>query len=102
MHVLRQIDGQIIIRNNEKQIISSLLQSNSNNTSNENLRELELLRTENERLRSELNTHKREISVLRGERDSLMSTICKLDIELTQAEYQRLAQQQKQPQPRKK
>jgi chromosome segregation ATPase len=56
--------------------------------------QFESLRLENERLRCELNTHQTEISVLRGERDSLMKTISKLDIELTQAEYQRIAQQQ--------
>ncbi len=94
MHILRQIDGRIIIRDNKKQIVSSLPQSSSNNDSQENLRELELLRVENERLRSELNIYKTEMTVLRGERDSLMNTISKLDIELTHAEYQSVSQQQ--------
>lgn len=49
---------------------------------------------ENERLRSELNAQKQEIVVLRGERDSLMKTISKLDVELTQSEHRRLTQQQ--------
>jgi chromosome segregation ATPase len=52
-----------------------------------------MTRLENERLRTELNTHKKEITVLRAERDSLMNTISKLDIELTEAEHKRLAQQ---------
>lgn len=60
----------------------------------EKIRQADLMRSENERLRSELNAHKQEIVVLRGERDSLMKTISKLDIELTQSEHQRLAQQQ--------
>jgi hypothetical protein len=94
LHILRQIDGRIIIRDNKKQIVSSLPQSSSNNDSQENLRELELLRVENERLRSELNIYKTEMTVLRGERDSLMNTISKLDIELTHAEYQSVSQQQ--------
>ncbi len=94
MHILRQIDGQIIIRDDKKQIIPSLPQSNFNDNSQENLRQLELLRIENERLRSELNIHKTEMTVLRGERDSLMNTISKLDIELTHAEYQSVSQQQ--------
>ncbi|CAF5082928.1 unnamed protein product [Rotaria magnacalcarata] len=63
----------------------------------EKLREAQLARLENERLRAELNAHKNEITVLRGERDSLMNTISKLDIELTQAEHQRIVQQQQQP-----
>ena len=58
------------------------------------MQELEKLRLENERLTSELTSYKTELTVLRGERDSLMQTISKLDIELTQAEYQRIAQQQ--------
>jgi chromosome segregation ATPase len=60
----------------------------------EKLRQTEIIRLENERLRTELNAHKKEITVLRGERDSLMNTISKLDIELTQAEHQRITQQQ--------
>ena len=67
--------------------------------SKENVEEIqsesELLRRENERLRAELKVQQTEITVLRGERDSLMKTISKLDIELTQAEYQRVAEQQK-------
>ncbi|CAF4699612.1 unnamed protein product [Rotaria sp. Silwood1] len=103
MHIFRQMDGKIIVRktddnDDKKQTIPSLPQSNSNDDVNEKLQQLEIFRLENERLRSELNTCKTEINVLRGERDSLMNTISKLDIELTQAEYQRLAQQQ----PRKK
>ncbi|CAF2516182.1 unnamed protein product [Rotaria sp. Silwood2] len=99
MHILRQIDGKIIVRkmnNNDdkKQIIPSLPQSTSTDNINEKLQRLEIFRLENERLRSELNTCKTEISVLRSERDSLMNTIAKLDIELTEAECQRLAQQQ--------
>ncbi len=102
MHILRQIDGQVIIRDDKKQSIPSSTQSNSNDNSQKNLQQLELLRLENERLRFELNAHKTEITVLRGERDSLMNTISKLDIELTQAEYQRTSQQQQQQKPRKK
>ncbi len=92
MHILRQIDGQVIIQDDQKQI-----KSTTNDDSSENARQVELLRIENERLRSELNTHKTEITVLRGERDSLMNTISKLDIELTQAEQQHMSQQQQQP-----
>jgi hypothetical protein len=94
MHILRQIDGQVIIQDDQKQI-----KSTTNDDSSENVRQVELLRIENERLRLELNTHKTEITVLRGERDSLMNTISKLDIELTQAEQQHMSKQQ---QPRKK
>ncbi len=101
MHILRQIDGQVIIRDDKKQSIPLSTQSNSNDDSQKHLQQLELLRLENERIRSELNAHKTEITVLRGERDSLMNTISKLDIELTQAEYQRTSQQQQQK-PRKK
>ncbi len=73
------------------------LQSKSKNDDNdlqEKLKQAEMIQIENERLRSELNAHKKEITVLRGERDSLMNTISKLDIELTQAEQKRIAQQQ--------
>ncbi|CAF1100558.1 unnamed protein product [Rotaria sordida] len=99
MHILRQMDGKVIVRktndnDDKKQITPSLPQSNSNDDINEKLQQLEIFRLENERLHSELNTHKTEIRVLRSERDSLMSTISKLDIELTEAEYQRFAQQQ--------
>ncbi|CAF3948026.1 unnamed protein product, partial [Rotaria sp. Silwood2] len=76
--------------------------NNDNSDVQEKLREAEMIRLENERLRSELNTHKKEINVLRGERDSLMNTISKLDIELTQAEHQRMVQQQPQQKPKKK
>jgi chromosome segregation ATPase len=75
----------------------STLQSKSKNDDTDlqqKLKQAEMVRIENERLRSELNAHKKEITVLRGERDSLMNTISKLDIELTQAEQQRIAQQQ--------
>lgn len=68
----------------------------------EKVRQADSMRLENERLRSELNAHKQEIVVLRGERDSLMKTISKLDIELTQSEHQRLAQQQYKTQSGKK
>jgi predicted nuclease with TOPRIM domain len=67
--------------------------NDNNNDLQEKVRQAETTRLENERLRSELNAHKQEITVLRGERDSLMNTISKLDIELTQAEHQRIAQQ---------
>ena len=60
-----------------------------------------MLRIENERLRSQVSTQKIEIHVLRGERDSLRQAVTNLDIQLTQAEYQRLSQQQQQ-QPKKK
>jgi hypothetical protein len=79
------------------EIIPSALQAKSTSDSGdlqEKLRQAEMTRLENERLRSELNAHKKEIVVLRGERDSLMNTISKLDIELTQAEQQRITQQQ--------
>lgn len=57
-------------------------------------REAEFLRCENERLRGELNLHQIEINVLRGERDSLMKTISKLDVALTEAEFHRISQQE--------
>lgn len=79
----------------------SLKSNNDDSAMQEKLREAELIRLENERLRAELNSHKKEITVLRGERDSLMNTISKLDIELTQAEHQRMVQQQQQN-PKKK
>jgi len=75
----------------------SRLQSKSKNDDTDlqqKLKQAEMVRIENDRLRSELNAHKKEITVLRGERDSLMNTISKLDVELTQAEQQRIAQQQ--------
>ncbi|CAF4021371.1 unnamed protein product, partial [Rotaria magnacalcarata] len=102
MNLLRKIDGKVLIRttiNNDdkKQIVPSSAQSSITDDINGKLQELELFRHENERLRSELSSNKTEITVLRGERDSLMHTISKLDIELTKAEYQRLAQQQQQP-----
>jgi hypothetical protein len=86
---------------NPSETIPSVLQSKANSDNadhQEKLRQAEMIRLENERLRSELNAHKKEITVLRGERDSLMNTISKLDIELTQAEHQRTAQQQQQQQ----
>ena len=61
------------------------------------VRQAETVRLENERLRSELNAHKKEINVLRGERDSLIQTISKFDAELTQAEHQRSNQPQPTP-----
>ena len=80
---------------NEKTPLVSPSRSNENVAElQEKLRRIDETRIENERLRSELNAHKKEITVLRGERDSLMNTISKLDIELTQAEHQRIAQQQ--------
>lgn len=90
LHLLRQINGQVIIRDDRKET-----QSNSDNN---NSNDFERLRSENERLRSELNAQKTEITLLRGERDSLITTIAKLDTELTQAEYQRFTQQQQQQQ----
>ncbi|CAF1478266.1 unnamed protein product [Rotaria sp. Silwood1] len=85
---------EILNLDNKKKIISSLSQSNSNDVINKKLQQLEIFRLENERLHSELNTWKTEICVLHSECDSLINTIVKLDIELTQAEYERLAQQQ--------
>jgi len=104
MHLLRQIDGQIVIKKSENksnptETIPFALESkaNSNNAEiQEKLQQAEMTRLENERLRSELNAHKKEITALRSEREKLMNTIAKLDIELTQAEYQRIAQQQQQ------
>lgn len=85
--------GFVVVNLDDKnQIIPSLLNSSSNDDLFEQLRQLELLRLENEQLRSELNTHKTEIQVLRRERDSLVHTINKLDNELTKAESQRLPQ----------
>lgn len=55
---------------------------------------METFRLENERLRSELNNYKTDVAILRGERDTLMNTVSKLDIELTQAQYQQISQQQ--------
>ncbi|CAF3619670.1 unnamed protein product [Rotaria sordida] len=103
MHVLRQIDGQIMIQTDENEgdlnnTISSKL-SNDDHDVQEKLRQAEMIRLENDRLRSELSVRKKEINVLRGERDSLMNTISKLDLELTEAEHRRMMQQQ---QPRKK
>lgn len=98
MHILRHINGQIIFRDDKKSMLPLLeQQSHSENYSEEVLQELEFLRLENERIRSELNTQKTELTLLRSERDSLTNTISKLDIELTQAEYLRIAQQQQQP-----
>ena len=80
---------------NEKTPSVSASRSNENVAElQEKLRRIDETRIENERLRAELLAHKKEITVLRGERDSLMNTISKLDIELTQAEHQRIAQQQ--------
>ena len=95
MRILRQMNGQIIIRDDQKPAADTV---------RDNSPDLQLLRTENERLRAELTAQKTEITVLRGERDSLMHTISKLDIELTQAEFQRASQQQQlqQQKPRKK
>ncbi len=93
VHILRQIDGQVIIRDHKQQILSSLPPSTSDNDADENLRQLKLLRLENEQLRSQLTTHQTEINVLRGERDCLMHTISKLDSELTRVEHQCVSQQ---------
>ena len=99
MHVVRKLDGELVIETSEQEMNSNTLQTNINNENKdtkEKLRQAEILQLENERLRSDLNAHQKEISVLRGERDSLMHTISKLDIELTQSEHQRIAQQQQQ------
>ncbi|CAF4301946.1 unnamed protein product, partial [Adineta steineri] len=73
----------------------SLLESNSNNDDlQEKLRQLEIFRLENEQLRSELETQKKEKNILLRERDSLVQTVSKLDSELTKAEYQRISQVQ--------
>ncbi|CAF3325657.1 unnamed protein product [Rotaria socialis] len=102
MHILRQKDGHIMIQTleNEGESIKAMPSKSNSDYADieEKLREAQLTQLENERLRAELNAHKNEITVLRGERDSLMNTISKLDIELTQAEHQRMVQQQ----PRKK
>ncbi|CAF3503531.1 unnamed protein product [Rotaria sp. Silwood1] len=102
LHVIRQIDGQIMIQTSKNEDDSTNTipskSSNDDNDMQEKLRQAEMIRLENERLRSELNAHKKEINVLRSERDSLMNTISKLDIELTQAEHRRLTQQQQQQQ----
>lgn len=127
MHILRQLDGQIMIQIPENEGLYYLFYSYVNTKSNlfdcifnldkstksissksnsdsvdvdEKLRQADMIRLENERLRAELNAHKKEITVLRGERDSLMNTISKLDIELTQAEHQRMVQQQQKPRKR--
>mgnify|MGYP002378584916 FL=1 len=90
MHLLRQINGEVVIETDET-LKKSIKHENE---IEEQLQQAEMTRLENERLRSELNTYKNEVTILRGERDSLMNTIAKLDIELTQAEQKRLAQQQ--------
>ncbi len=92
LNVLRQIDGQVIIQKSNHGYNSSLSQSSSKDDYDEKLQQIELLRHENEQLRSELNVHKTEISVLRVERDSLMNTITKLDNGLTDAENHRITQ----------
>ena len=98
LHVLRQSDGRVIIRDDRKPRAS-----NPPDHSEKNLEEFERLRNENARLRGELDAQKKDIIILSGERDSLMQAISKLDIELTEAEYQRQQQQQQQQQlPRKK
>lgn len=97
LHVLRQSDGRVIIRDSRQQVAS-----NPPDDFEKNLRELELLRSENARLRAELDTQKNEVTILNGERDSLMQAVSQLDIELTQAEFQRQQQQQQQQLPRKK
>jgi hypothetical protein len=123
MHLLRQFDGQILIQTSENKSSTSIYMKemlnfrlnlgdpaktnasisqpkpNSDNADlQEKVRQAEMIQLENERLRSELNAHKKEITVLRGERDSLMKTIAKLDVELTQAENQRITQKQQQQQ----
>lgn len=99
MHIRREIDGQVCIQSatdpsqeNSSQAIIPEQSSQVQRQREERLRELEQMRAENEKLRSEIKTQKNEISVLRGERDSLMKTISKLDVELTEAEYQRTKQ----------
>ncbi|CAF0787726.1 unnamed protein product [Adineta steineri] len=97
LHILRQIDGQLIIHksNSNDQKNQSLLESNSNNDDlEEKLRQLEIFRLENEQLRSELETQKKEKNIILRERDSLVKTVSKLDSELTKAEYQRISQVQ--------
>ncbi|CAF0946667.1 unnamed protein product [Adineta steineri] len=103
MHVLRQLDGQVMIQTSKDKVVDNSIEvnpsvaetisNNDNGDIQEKLRQAEITQLENERLRTELNTHKKEITVLRSERDSLMNTISKLDIELTQAENQRFTQQ---------
>ncbi|CAF1407999.1 unnamed protein product, partial [Didymodactylos carnosus] len=59
----------------------------------EKLKQYKLVDLENSRLETELDAHKQEIISLRQERDALLSTISKLDVELTRSEYIRLQQQ---------
>lgn len=93
LHLRREIDGHIHVQNSEVSSQTKSFQSNVEH--DEKRRELERMKIENEKLRSELKTQKNEINILRGERDSLMKTISKLDVELTEAEYQRTSQVQK-------
>lgn len=86
MHIRREIDGRVNVPNS----VESGQQDSAPPARSD--AELERLRMENEKLRSDLQAQKNEISVLRGERDSLMKTISKLDVELTEAEYQRTSQ----------
>jgi predicted nuclease with TOPRIM domain len=70
---------------------ASISQSKSNGDIadlQEKVRQAETIQLENERLRSELDAHKKQITVLSGERDSLIETISKLNVELTPAEQQ--------------
>lgn len=96
IHLRRELDGQI----NVPSVVDASQTNPSSSTRinaerDEKMREYERLRMENEKLRSEMKVKKNEINVLRGERDSLMKTIAKLDVELTEAEYQRSNQMQK-------
>lgn len=93
LHLRREIDGHIHVQSSEDSSQTKSFQSNVEH--DEKRRELERMKIENEKLRSELKTQKNEINILRGERDSLMKTISKLDVELTEAEYQRTSQVQK-------
>jgi hypothetical protein len=82
LHVLRQIDGQVVI---QKPIVPALPKLNSNDDVDDKSRQIEILRLENEQLRTELY-------VLRVERDDLMNTVSKLDNGLFQSENQRVTQ----------
>lgn len=98
LNVIRQIDGQVLIQKaSEQGEAKNALPSPSKEIGQEVARQTESLRLENDRLHAELTSSQTEIYVLRGERDSLMKTISKLDIELTQAEYRRASQQQQKP-----
>ena len=118
MHVRREHDGHVRIeeaspRGKDRHVISTriacidvattpldhrnrVVRSDAESSKElcEKLRQSDLLQLENDRLRAELSAYKSEIEVLGGERDSLMNTISKLDVELTRAEHQNVAEQQ--------